>query len=232
MRRSNMKDRSLNLVGGICAIIIGVITTTTSLTYLLVLPPEQRAGVLAPQILPSLAKDPTPLLLVLWQMVATGVLGLALVPALSKWVRTESEGWVRWAANLGTLGFAVSAVSNALSARRLPGIANAFVAGDASTKAALVPVWRSSLDFEGLWQFGAIGFWIFVVSFLFLRGNQVARSLAYVGLALGVVHWLAPLGLFMRNQTIIILAVGLAAILGPIWYIWIGLVMRRRAVQE
>lgn len=224
-----MQDRSLNMVGGVCAILAGILTATTSLTYILLLPAEQRAGVLAPVILPSLAKDPTPLLLVLWQMVATAVLGLAVVPALSRWVLRDNEGWVRWAINLGTVGFAVSAVSNALSARKLPGIANAFVAGDASTKAALVPLWRSTLDFEGLWQFGAVGFWIFVVSFLLLRGNKLTPALAYVGVALGVVHWLAPVGLFMRNQTVILIAVGLAAILGPIWYIWIGLVMRRQA---
>jgi hypothetical protein len=226
-----MQDRNLNMVGGICAILLGVVTTTTSIAYLL-LPPEQRAAVPAPQILPSLASDPSPLLLVLWQMVATGVLGLAVVPALSQWVRNGNEGWVRWAMNLGTLGFAVTAVSNALSAGRLPGIAKAFAAGDDSTKAALVPVWRSTLDFQGLWQFGAIGFWILVVSYLALRGNALPSTLAYVGLALGVVHWLAPVGLLTRNQTIILLAVGLAAILAPIWYVWTGLVMRRRALQE
>lgn len=223
-----MQDRSLNIVGGICAILLGIITATTAITYLL-LPPEQRAAVPAPEILPSLAQNPTPLLLELWQMTITGVLGLAVVPAFTQLVRGGNEGWVRWTSNLAFLGFSVAAVSNALTAGRLPGLASAYVAGDDSTKAALAPIWRSSLDLQALWQYGAVGVWILAVSVFALRGKILPTNLAYVGMALGVLHLFVPVALLLKNQPFILAVAGLSAILAPIWYIWAGLDVRRRA---
>ncbi len=222
-----MQDRNLNMVGGVCAILLGVITATTIITYIL-LPSEQRLAVPAAQILPSLAQNATPLLLDLWQLVALGVLGLAVVPAVSRLVHAGQEGWVTWASNLGLLGFAVSAVSNALSAGRLPVLASAYVAGDDSTKAAIAATWRSTLDFQGLWQFGAIGFWILVVSILVLRGNLLPPALTYIGLVLGVLNWLGPVALLLKNQTFIIAVVGPGAVLATIWYIWVGLILSRK----
>ena len=79
-----------------------------------------------------------------------------------------------------------------LSYAGLPGIAAAFVAGDASTKAALAVVWRSSPDLLGFWGYGAIGIWVLVVSILALRGKDLSSILNIIGILLALLYILVP----------------------------------------
>ena len=84
--------------------------------------------------------------------------GLGLVPALTQLVREANEGLVRWIGTIATVGYAVTAASYFFALGRLPKVAAAYVAGDESTKAALLATWRSSLDLQGYWQFLAVRF--------------------------------------------------------------------------
>jgi hypothetical protein len=111
----------------------------------------------------------------------------------------------------------------------LPKIADAYVAGDASTKAALLPTWRSSLDLFSLWQFAAVGIWIVVVSAFLLRGRQLP-ALAYFGLVVGALYCLTPIAVIQTNSALLnvlvaVLGVGLATI----WYAWMGVLLWRKA---
>ena len=151
-----MKDNSLLKLGGTCAVLLGITGALASLTYLL-LPADQRLGVPAARILPSIAQGSMLLNLQFLELTLMGVFGLAVVPALSELVRAENAGWVRWTSNLALVGYAVTAVSSFFSFGRLPGIAAAYVAGEAATQAALTPIWRSSFDLHGLWGYGAVG---------------------------------------------------------------------------
>lgn len=151
-----MVDKSLLKLGGACAILLGVAKLIASAAYFVV-PPEQRLSVPGTLFLPSFAQDSTFLMTIFWLEALVGVLGLAVIPAMSGLVRAANEGWVRWTSNLALVGYAVSAIGYTLTIARLPAIAAAFVAGDASTKAALAVVWKSSPDLFGLWGYGAIG---------------------------------------------------------------------------
>jgi hypothetical protein len=121
----------------------------------------------------------------------------------------------------------VTSVGYMASIARLPGIAAAFVAGDASTKAALAAVWRSSPDLLGFWGYGAIGIWVLVASILALRGKELSTILNIIGILLALLYILVPISVMQKSATLQLGIAGLGALLAPIWYIWLGLALMR-----
>ncbi|MEJ2597149.1 MAG: DUF4386 family protein [Anaerolineales bacterium] len=223
-----MKDNSLFKLGGACAILLGIIDALSGITYLL-LPADQRLGVPASRILPSITQGAPLLKIQLLELAFIGILGLIVVPAFSELFKSQNEGWVRWIGNLALVGFAVAAVSNLLTFARLPAIATAFAAGDAATKAALVPVWRSTLDLYGIWNDGVIGVWILTLSLLALRGTIFPRILAVIGVLAGIFLFLIPLAFFLKTPSLFPLAAILGGIASTIWMIWSGVIVRQAA---
>jgi hypothetical protein len=220
-----MKDSSLFRLGGWCAMLVGIVGILADLTYVL-LPAEQRLGVPAAQILPSIAKGAPLLNLQFLELTLIGILGLAAVPAVSEMFRSGHEGWVRWTANLAMLGYAVSAVSSFFAFGRLPGLAKAFVNGDPSTQAALTPVWRSSFDLHGLWGYGMIGVWVLVISLVALQGTQFPKGLSYLGVVLGISYALIPAAFIFKLPVLFIVAAVPAGIINTVWFVWTGMVTR------
>jgi hypothetical protein len=214
--------------GAIAAFAVAVIQALAAIVYLL-LPANLRVGAPGAQLLPAYHRDPGLLPLEFFLLALVGVVGLAVVPAVSALAGSGENGLLRWAATLATVGYAVSAVSHLVEAARLPKIADAFVAGDASTKAVLAPIWRSSLDLYSLWQFTAVGVWIVVVSALALRKQQF-RWLAYFGLVVGVLYCLTPISVIQANSALLNILVAVLGVgLATIWYAWMGLELWRSA---
>jgi hypothetical protein len=218
-------EESLARVGGTASLLVGVLSIPAALTYL-ILPAEQRLGVEGATLLPSFADDPTVLTALFIQLALLAVLAIAVVPALSFRVGAN-EGWVTWTAILALAGLALTAAGHLLSLSRLPNIAEAFVAGDPSTKAAILPFWRSTLDPQAFWGYGAVGLWILVASVLAIRTQSLPQPLAGFGIAVAVLHWLIPLGLASGNQGVLGVIIGAFAIGSVVWYLWIGSVLRR-----
>jgi hypothetical protein len=214
--------------GALAAFTLATLQVIAALLYLL-LPANLRVGAPGALLLPQFHRDAGLLPLEFALLGLVGVVGLAVVPAVSAIVGSTDNGLLRWSATLATVGYAVSAVSQFLTLARLPKIADAYVAGDTSTKAALLPTWRSSLDLFSLWQFAAVGIWIVVVSAFLLRGRQ-APALAYFGLVVGVLYCFTPIAVIQTNSALLnvlvaVLGVGLATI----WYAWMGVVLWRKA---
>lgn len=223
-----MKDNSLLRLGGICAILLGIIVALSSLLYF-VIPAEQRAAQPAAVILPSIAQGATFLIILFWTQAIIGVLGLAVVPALSRLVEDVNEGWVRWMANLALFGFAISAVGYLLDIEKLQKIALAYVNGDDQIKMLLTATWKSSLDEQGFWGYGAVGAWIIVVSFLALRTKRFPPIMSYLGIVLGILYLVIPPAVMVKSQSALVFLVAAGLIAAPIWYIWAGLIARRQA---
>jgi len=223
-----MKDNSILKLGGICAILLGISKIASSGIYL-VLDANLRAEVPAAKFLPAFADHPSLLLILFWVETLVGVLGVAVIPALASYIQTVHTGWLRWAGNLASAGFIVSAVGYSLSIARLPGIAKAFVAGDAATKATLAATWKSSIDLFGLWGYGTVGFLVLVVSLLLLEQNTSPKLLAWLGILLAIFFILIPIGAIIKAQMLLIVVAGVGVILAPIWWIWMGLILHRHA---
>ncbi len=226
MDSATVGERSLNRVGGAASLLAGVLSVPAALTYLF-LPAEQRLGVEGAILLPSFADQPALLKALFIQLALIAVLGVAVVPALSARVSAGNEGWVTWTAILALAGLALTAAGHLLSLSRLPDIAEAFVAGDPSTRAAILPFWRSTLDPQAFWGYGAVGLWILVASLLALRTQSLPQALAGFGIAVAALHWLIPVGLAVSNQGVLGVIIAAFAIASAIWYLWIGSVLRR-----
>ena len=221
-----MKSSQVLRVGGLFAILLGLAKLLSGIFYVL-LSSDLRAEVPAARFLPAFAQNPSMLTSLFWVEAVVGILGVAVVPALSSLVREGNEGWEGWAANLATAGFVVSSVGYMLSIAKLPGIAAAYVKGDASTQAALAAVWKSSIDLLGLWGYGAIGLWIFIASFSALRKMEFSRAWVYLGMLYGILFFLIPVGTIFKVQEALLAAALAGGIISPIWWIWTGMTLRK-----
>ena len=225
-----MKDNSLSKLGGICSILLGISYILVAVIYV-VMPAEQQdaAGIAPGAFLESLAQNPT-LYIVGGLVFALGsLLGIAAVPAISESLRSVNQGWVRWTSTLAILGFAVNSIDSFRRMALDPARATAYVKGDAAIKAALtVPGALPALDPNAWLRLGAVGLWVLVVCLLALRSGTWPRPLAYLGIAVTIVYWLIVASNYLQIQlfTAIIAGVGLV-ILAPIWYIWLGLRLRK-----
>lgn len=225
-----MNDNAVARFGGWCAILAGVFSGLAGLTYFL-LPAAQQLGSPGNQILPSFAQDPTFLNLENLFLALVGVFGLGLVPALARVVHRANHGWLPWTNNLALVGYAVSAVGSFIVLSRLPVIAGAYARGDPSTQAALAATWRTSLDPLGVWGYAAIGLWIVAASYAAMRGDRAfPGTLAYLGIAAGILHWLVPIAFVIRVPALFMVVAAVGGIVFTVWYIWVGLQLRRATV--
>jgi hypothetical protein len=228
-------DDSQARLGGACSMLVGVSYLLLGVLVVFQLP-ALRQAVMAGDMgryLELTAQTPGNIVAEGIVYIAGAALALAVVPAVAARVGGPNPGWVGWASTLALIGFAVTLISNVRAVALEPMRAAAYVAGDASTRAALaasVPI-RGDLDPQGWLAFGAVGFWVLVVSWLALRARAWHRLLAYIGLALGAGYLLAATGFTLHSDVLVTLAAGLAgAVLAPIWYIWLGLTLRRKSV--
>jgi hypothetical protein len=224
-----MKDKNLLGVASICAILLGIAKIGSALLYI-IMPADLRAETAGKIFLPAFAANPGPLMAFFWVEALVGVLGIAIIPALSSLSKGKNSGWMNWSSNMALIGYAVSSVGYLLSIARLPAIAKTFVA-DPSTQAVLAVTWKSSIDLLGFWGYAAIGFWILVLSITALQNKSLPGWLAILGVIVSIPHLVIPIGTYFKLQTLL-LGVAIVGLLLPIWYIGIGLHLRKVARES
>lgn len=224
-----MKDNSLYKLGGICSVLVGISYIVIGVTEIL-LPAEYTVEYNARVPLMFFRSNPT-LFIGQWSAMLWGaVLALAVIPAVSEYVRNFNEGWVRWTSTLATLGFAVTILDNYWAVVMTAPIANAYFAGNEVTRIALTtPGSAQQIDLRGWLQWGAVGLWVLVVNLLALRHSAWPRRLAYLGIATAVAYFLTFASTAISGLSGIILVVaGVGGVvIGPIWYIWMGVFLYR-----
>jgi len=222
-----MKDNSLAKLGGTCSILVGVSYALVGIAYLLQ-PAELQAGDLA-QFWPTLAQNSTMNTLFHWASALVAVFAIAAVAAISEAVRPANEGWVRWTSGLAYLGYAVMATSHFRSLAVYRTVAAWYVASDASVQAGIgtLGYLLFDLDPQGWLGFGGVGLWLLVVNLLALRRGIWPKTLAYVGIAFAILGWLVVAGIVLEIPLLLAIAAGLGLIVAPIWFIWMGLRLRR-----
>lgn len=222
-----MKDNTLSKLGGNCSVLLGISYLLIGVTYLL-LPADQKQTSATDKFLLSFAQNPTMQNIQFWVFALSGLLGIAVVLALSETVRSANEGWVRWTSNLAFLGFAVVAINNFRNIAFQPGRAIAYLKGDTATRAVIELSGPFGLDPQNWLGFGAVGLWVLVVSFLALRIGTWPKLLTYAGIATAVAYWLIVVGSVLNLEALFTIAAALGGIvLAPIWYIWAGLRLRQ-----
>lgn len=227
-----MNDNSLSRLGGICCIVLGAL-------YVLFfqVEPGMQAMVAASEYSEywkDVAQNPPVHVLFSLVPALVGILGLVTVPAISQLVRTENEGWVRWVSSLALLGYAVQAIGSFRALALGPGMAEAYLAGDAATQ-KLIEATSLSLDPQGWLTLGGVGLWLLVINLLALRAGAWPKVLAYLGIACAILYWLvlagalagAVLGFTITTMVVLGVAGQGGAVVAPVWFIWTGLRLRK-----
>lgn len=216
--------------GGTLSILTGAAYLASAVAFLV--QPDALRGAETPDAFwTALAAGAPSHLLVHWTSAAAGVLGLGVVPAAHRLVRSDAEGWALWAAALAYLGFAVTARSHLMEVEFDLRVAPLYLGLAPETKAAVPLVAGLALDVPHGWlTFAGIGFWVLVVSLLGARSGVVARPLALLGCGLAATFLAAALGFSLRLFPLVTLGIGLGgAVLAPLWFAGFGVMLRRTA---
>jgi hypothetical protein len=222
-----MQDKSQFSFGAICCILLGITYLLVGIVHTLS-PIEDRVSSGPAVFLPAIAAGFNYSTLVNWSFALGAILALAAIPTLAERFRSLNEGWVLWARNLALLGFAVTATNQFTTFAVWPKLAAAYVAGDAATRAAIELFPLLPLDQQGWLLYGGVGVFVFIVSLLALRTKAMPRPLGFIGLGAGIFLWLAVAGFVLNNEVLVSIAAGLGAVLLiPIWFVWMGLLLRR-----
>jgi hypothetical protein len=217
-----MNKNTMGKFGAVCSVIVGF-------AYFIIggiqifLPPDQTCDC-ADRFWLSYLNFPLGLTAQYVAFALTGLLGMAVVMAISDTVRSEDVAWVRWTRTLALIGFALTAIDNfhALDLN----YAKAFeYVNTLGAKAPLsIPGALSGLDVNGWFRFGAIGLWVLAVNLLALRSSAWPKRLAYVGIAAALAYFLLLVSNVFDLAGLTLISAGVGGIiLGPIWYIWLGL---------
>ncbi len=222
-----MKNNGLGKLGGTCSILAGVLIPVSTIAYLL-MPTALQSWADPAAYLSSFAEAPTFPLVEYSANVLTAILALAVVVAIPNTIRPVHEGWLRWTTALALVGYSVTALQYLRELAFIPRMAELFIVADAATRAATAEnLYLVLLDPHGWITFGAIGTWLLAINVLALPGTRWPRLLAYIGVSGGIVYWLIVAGTVFRVDVLVTIAAAAGAIMGPIWFIWTGLVLRK-----
>jgi hypothetical protein len=222
-------DKSVSNWGSICSILLGISYVLVGIFHSLS-PVEHRISSGPEVFLPAIASGFSFSYLVTLSFALGAVVAFAAIPAIADRFLALNPGLVLWTRNLSLVGYAVLAINEFTILARWPTIANAYVQGDASVRAAITAEPLVLLDHQGWLMYGAVGLFIFVTSALALRHRAIPLGLAYIGLAAGFLFWMVIAGFILENELLISIAAGFGGVvLVPAFYIWIGILLRRDA---
>jgi len=216
--------RSLNRTGSFCCFGYALAIVTVAVFFLLL---PVKTGVFDPaSFLRAYVENKVLYRAYFSAFAAAAIFGLGTVPAVAGQVRLQNEGLTRWMMALAYLGYCVLALSNFRTLGLIDNRADVFLSLD-ETGQKILSGTSIALDQHAYLTFGAPGLWILTVSFLLLKEGS-AKLMAWVGLLLGVMCELVVVGWSTPSLKLVI---GLAStgglIVGPVWYVMMGLRLRK-----
>jgi hypothetical protein len=227
-----MPDKSVLSLGGTCAILNSILLPLFVISFLFS-PERHFIGTAA--YFETIATNPRWIMIRFVVEALYSLLAIAVVIAISDIMRPANEGLVRWMSILAILGYATLVVDTMMLLDHLPRLATRFVDADEYTKAAILAMGSNyvhfSIDPDAWVGFGLPNLWFLMVGWLAIRGGQLPKNLALLGLIVGGLNFLAVAGDSFELQIILnILAVLGGLVVGPIWFIWVGITLRRLTV--
>jgi hypothetical protein len=198
-----MKDTFFRF-GAVSAIVVGVLSVLYAIFYLVIARQAEFLGLYGSWLI----------------LAASGLFSSAAYVALYQRLRPGGEGFALWALLLGVGASFATLQHGAYEAGLLRAARGAGIA------ALRVP---SEVDPAGLAAFFVVGIVSFLFGWLIVRSGLLPRALGFVGIfnaLLLVILYLASAG---ELQGLILLSGGLTSlILGPVWWIWLGIALQRR----
>lgn len=199
-------NSSFSRFGGYGAILVGIFSILYAVLYLLVTRVAPDAGALGSWLALSVS----------------GLFSSAAYLALYARVRAVDSGFALWVALLGVAASLLTFTHGAFETLLLIDIQKADPTQLVFLKAlSLAP---SQVDPAGLATFLLTGLVVFTFSYLISQSKALPKGLATLGMVNGVVLAVLFFATAASVQTLILISGGLTSvILGPIWWIWLGM---------
>lgn len=227
-----MIDNSVRKVGGVSSILLGISYALIGITYVFLSHGEKVVGVGDPAVYyTTFLQNKTPAMILYWLTAIGGVFGIAAVQGISEIFDSLNKGWVKWTGFMAAFGFAIKALDSFRGLTLVSMRAEAWVAGDASTRAAIGAT-RLTFDYYGWFTFGAVGLWVLVVSLLISRKHLLPQSLGYIGIICALSYELVMSGFIFVSVTVLTIGLGVGTIAGTVWYTWSGIELLRINSKE
>lgn len=175
-----------------------------------------------------------------WRMAFffVGILALAVIPAVTRWVRAEDgygEGLLHWTSLLAYIGSASVAIDSMRGVFLVrDNLIEAYATGDKMYQMAAKMALIGSTDAQGVFQYGGVGLWYIVVGIMALKTGKLPKVLSCFIIA-GGIGYLSTL-LFGQTDTFIpgteiaaqaIAALVAGALISPVLHTWLGLILFR-----
>ncbi len=220
-----MPDTQRDIFGGISAILLGLSYLLIGLAVLF--NPVLRAAN-TEEALRTLVAVP------IWTQLETilfaigSLSGLAVVQVVSRRVEPVNPGLVRWASAVGLLAFALIAIKDFRSFAMVAEVQRISREADPLVQMTFAELMVPITDLDPLgFSYAGIGIWLSLVNALALRTGAWPKYLAYTGVPGGLMYVAIMLGRAAGLQPLFLLAVIAGSLLGPVWYILMGLHLLR-----
>ncbi len=228
-------DPTIAKAGSIASFGVALSYLASSVCAVLMPPELQGRPDVAPhQFWMVLCQDPLAHLGFHWSWVAAGFFGLGAVPAISLVVWSRNRGAVLWSAAAAFCGFAVLARSHLMEVAFDRRIIPQYPHADRAFQQAVQVVAGLALDVpDGVFTYGAIGVWVVTVSWLGHQARLLPSPLCVLGYATGLTYFAGVLGYTFLVHWLLVLSIGVGGfLLAPIWYAWLGFILRERAAPR
>ncbi|MDE3091443.1 MAG: DUF4386 family protein [Chloroflexota bacterium] len=223
-----MSDKSFVRFGGLAGILLAITSWLSVIEYYALVPSAQQLPVAdASAYLASLAQNAGGTLLFNGLYALIAFWALFAIVAVYYRIRSANEGWALFATLIGEIASVGTVAASFYQVANLKFIASAFTASPAAALAALGA--PSPINPFGIMTFGLTALWFLIAAWLMLR-TDLPKLLGYLGLiafadlTLGFVASVAGIPLLSTLAAVIAGAVG-----GPIFWLWLGVLLRREA---
>jgi hypothetical protein len=102
---------------------------------------------------------------------------------------------------------------------------------DTQVQQTLSVVRIPNMDPYYFFSFGLVGIWLLVVNGIGLRRKALPKLLAILGLIAGLAYWAFILGFLVNASWLNAIGKYSGFTLGPVWYIWMGILLWKRAKE-
>jgi len=159
-----------------------------------------------------------------------GLLGfIAVVPATAALFEEENNGWVTSGKNIALLSAAVIVVYYTWFLATMPATVALYNSGDAVTKASItVNDPKVPFNWVSWFMFGGMGLWVAVIGALVYKKRTLPGGFGVVCIIKTCGFWITLAGITLGQFSIVQIGAILGGLIGgPIYHIWIGIVLRR-----
>lgn len=102
---------------------------------------------------------------------------------------------------------------------------------EVETQKAMIAMGVPKLDANYLFTFVLPGLWLLILNIDALRSKRLPRFLAGVGILTGIAYLMIGAGFIFSVSTLALIGQSGGLIVGPAWFIWTGLLMRKSGSQ-